>query len=88
MYRKFLTKLLGIFDVPSGPIIGLWSLAMLIGSIYSIYKTHEVSTAIAMMFSTVITGFAGHKIITVWKGTQDQSSQGEDNGNDSTKPQS
>lgn len=89
MYQKILTKILGVFDVPSGPIIGLWSLTMLIGSAYSIYKTHEVSTAVAMMFSTVITGFAGHKIITVWKGTnKDQDSQGDNNGNDSTKPQS
>lgn len=87
MYQKFLTKLLGIFDIPSGPIIGLWSLLMLIGSAYSIYKTHEVSTAIAMMFSTVITGFAGHKMVKVWKAT-DQDSQGDNNGNDSSKPQS
>ena len=94
MYQKILTKLLGIFDIPSGPIIGLWSLVMLIGSAYSIYKTHEISTGVAMMFSTVITGFAGHKIIKVWKGTQDSSSnetnldvQGDDNGNDSAKPQ-
>ncbi len=69
MYQKILTRLLGIFDIPSGPIIGLWSLTMLIGSAYSIYKTHEISTGIAMMFSTVITGFAGHKIIKIWKGT-------------------
>jgi hypothetical protein len=68
MYQKLLSKILGVFDIPSGPIVGLWSLFMLVGSAYSIYKTHEVSTAIAMMFSTVITGFAGHKIAKVFKG--------------------
>lgn len=96
MYQKILTKILGVFDIPSGPIVGLWSLLMLVGSAYSIYKTHEVSTAIAMMFSTVITGFASHKIIKVWKGTNSISTpnetnldvQGDDNGNDSAKPQS
>ena len=94
MYQKFLTKLLGVFDIPSGPIVGLWSLLMLLGSAYSIYKTHEVSTAIAMMFSTVITGFAGHKIAKIWKGTDSSSDngdmnldvQGDQNEDDTAKP--
>jgi hypothetical protein len=94
MYQKILTKILGIFDIPSGCIIGLWSLVMLIGSAYSIYKTHEISTGVAMMFSTVITGFAGHKIAKVWKGTDSSTDnndtnldvQGDKNEDDTVKP--
>ena len=67
MYEK-LFNVLSIFDIPSDVIIGAWSLVMLIGSGYSIYKTHEISTPIACMFSTVITGFAGHRIATILKG--------------------
>jgi hypothetical protein len=80
VYQKLLTKFLGIFDIPSGPIVGLWSLLMLAGSVYSIYKTHEVSTAVAMMFSTVITGFAGHKIVTIWKGQAPDQPDDQDGG--------
>jgi hypothetical protein len=87
MYQKLLTRLLGIFDIPSGPIVGLWSLTILVGCIFSILKTHEVSSPVATIFSVVITNFAGHKMIKVWKG-RDQDNQGDNNGNDSTKPQS
>ncbi len=87
MYQKLLTRLLGIFDIPSGPIVGLWSLTILVGCIFSILKTHEVSTPVATIFSVVITNFAGHKMVKVWKGTdQDQDSQGDDNEDTTAKP--
>jgi hypothetical protein len=90
IYPKLLEKILSVFDISSGPIVGLWSLVLLIGCMYSIYQTKTVTTPVAMIFSTIISAFAGHKIVKVWKGTdsQDQSSTGDDNGNDSTKPQS
>jgi hypothetical protein len=69
MYQKFLTKLLGIFDIPSGPIVGMWSLVMLIGCAYSIYITKQVSMPVAMIFSAVLTNFCAHKIANVLNGS-------------------
>lgn len=84
MYQKLLTKILGIFDIPSGPIVGLWSLVILIGCAYSIYTTKQVSAPVACIFSAVLTNFAAHKIAKVCTGT-DQTSTGDNNGNDSAK---
>lgn len=69
MYQQILTKILGIFDIPSGPIIGMWSLMMLIGCAYSIWTTKQVSMPVAMIFSTVLTNFCAHKIARVMSGT-------------------
>lgn len=84
MYQKLLTQILGIFDIPSGPIVGLWSLVILVGCMFSILKTHEVSAPVATIFSVVITNFAAHKVVKVWKG-QDQDVQGDDNVSQSSK---
>jgi len=69
MYRQLLTKILGIFDIPSGPIIGMWSLMMLIGCGYSIYTTKQVSMPVAMVFSAVLTNFCAHRIANVINGS-------------------
>lgn len=87
IYPGILEKILSIFDIKSDTIVGLWSVVILIGCIFSIVKTHEVSGPVATIFSVVITNFAGHKMVKAWK-AKDQDSQGDDNGNDSTKPQS
>jgi len=72
IYPKLLEKALSIFDIPSGPIVGLWSIVFLIGCAYTIYTTRQITQPIALIFSTVISAFAGHKIVNVWKGTQTQ----------------
>ena len=72
IYPKILHKILSPFDIPSGPIVGLWSLVFLVGCAYTIYTTHQITQPIAIIFSTVISAFAGHKIVNVWKGTQNQ----------------
>jgi len=69
MYEEILTKILGIFDIPSGPIVGMWSLMMLAGCAYSIWTTKQVSTPVAMIFSAVLTNFAAHKIAKVMNGS-------------------
>ena len=88
IYPKILAKGLSVFDIPSGPIVGLWSLVFLVGCAYTIYKTREVTQPIAIIFSTVISAFAGHKIVNVWKGTQNQDknidTQGDDNDTSDT----
>ena len=66
MYQQLLTKILGIFDIPSGPIIGMWSMMMLIGCGYSIWATKQVSMPVALIFSAVLTNFCAHKIARVW----------------------
>ena len=69
MYQQLLTKILGIFDIPSGPIVGMWSLMMLLGCGYSIWSTKQVSTPVAMIFSAVLTNFCAHKIAKVMNGS-------------------
>jgi len=81
MYQKLLTRILGIFDIPSGPIVGLWSLVMLAGCAYSIYYTKQISQPVAIIFSTIISAFAGHKIVNVWKGTGTNSNNSPDGKN-------
>ena len=90
IYPKLLEKILKVFDISSGPIVGLWSLVLLIGCMYSIWQTKTVTTPVAMIFSTIISAFAGHKIVKVWKGTDNTDSddtnldvqgQGDDNAN-------
>ena len=71
MYNK-LFKFLGFLDIPSNIIVGLWSIVFLIGCAYTIYTTKQITQPIAIIFSTVISAFAGHKIVNVWKGTQNQ----------------
>lgn len=66
MYKKILAIILSPFDIPSDIIVGLWSIVILIGCIFSILKTHEVSAPVASIFSVIISAFAGHKIVTVW----------------------
>lgn len=87
IYPKILEKVLGIFDVSSDRIVGTWSIVLLVGCMYSIWTTKTVTAPVATIFSTIIGAFAGHRIVKVWKGT-DQDSQGDNNGNDSAKPQS
>jgi hypothetical protein len=82
MYQQLLTKILGIFDIPSGPIVGLWSIVMLIGCAYSIYYTKQISQPVAIIFSTIIGAFAGHKIVNVWKGSNNQDKNIDVNGDD------
>jgi TRAP-type C4-dicarboxylate transport system permease large subunit len=89
MYKKILAIILSPFDVPSDIIVGLWSIVILIGCVFSILKTHEVSAPVASIFSVVISAFAGHKMVKVWKGPASTSSdepnldiQGDDNGKD------
>jgi hypothetical protein len=65
MYQQLLTKVLGVFDIPSGPIVGMWSLMMLLGCGYSIWVTKQVSMPVAMVFSAVLTNFCAHKIARV-----------------------
>lgn len=75
IYPQILEKLLSIFDISSGTIVGLWSVVFLIGCAYSIYRNHDISMPTAMIFSTVISAFAGHKIVTVWKSSGSQQVQ-------------
>ena len=92
IYPKILAKGLSVFDIPSGPIVGLWSLVFLVGCAYSIWTTKQVTQPVAIIFSTVIGAFAGHKIVNVWKGTNGGSTddknidvQGDSNEDDSDK---
>jgi hypothetical protein len=93
IYPKLLEKALSIFDIQSDIIVGLWSLVFLVGCAYSIYTTKQVTQPVAIIFSTVISAFAGHKIVNVWKGTNSNSSsddknidvQGEDDNDNTDK---
>ena len=69
MYRKLLVRILGIFDIPGDIIVGIWSLAILAGCMYSIITTKQVSMPIATIFSVVITNFGAHRVAKIWKGT-------------------
>ena len=68
MYDK-LFKFLGFIAPPSPIIVGTWSLAILIGCMYSIYYTKQISMPIAVIFSAVLTNFTAHKISKVINGT-------------------
>jgi hypothetical protein len=68
MYAK-LFKLLGFLAPPSPIIVGTWSLSILIGCMYSIYLTKQISMPIAVIFSAVLTNFTAHKISKVMNGT-------------------
>lgn len=78
IYPNILKKVLSIFDIPSGPIVGLWSLVFLVGCAYTIWTTRQVTQPIAIIFSTVISAFAGHKIVNVWKGTNQDKPEDKD----------
>ena len=90
IYPALLAKILSCFDIPSGSIVGLWSLVLLIGCIYSIWQTKTVTTPVAMIFSTIISAFAGHKIVTVWAGKEQDNSDDKNldvqGDNDADKP--
>jgi TRAP-type C4-dicarboxylate transport system permease large subunit len=81
IYPKILETILSIFNIKSDIIVGLWSIVILIGCVFSILKTHEVSAPVASIFSVVISAFAGHKMVKVWKGP-DSDGQGDLNGKD------
>lgn len=85
IYPKILTKVFSPFDISSGIIVGLWSVVFLVGCAYSIWTTKQVTTPVAMIFSTVISAFAGHKIVQVWtdKNPTPSPSQGDNNGDNS-----
>lgn len=88
IYPKLLEKALSCFDISSGNIVGLWSLVLLVGCTYSIYETKQVTGPVAGIFSTIISAFAGHKMIKVWKGTEssdDTDGQGDSNVNNPSK---
>jgi hypothetical protein len=69
IYPRILNKIFSPFDIDSPIIVGLWSVVFLVGCAYSIYTTKQVTQPVAIIFSTVIGAFAGHKIVNVWKGT-------------------
>jgi hypothetical protein len=92
IYPKILEKALSIFDIKSDVIVGLWSVVFLVGCAYTIYTTRQITQPIAIIFSTVIGAFAGHKIVNVWKGTNSSNPdaknvdvQGEDNDDNTDK---
>lgn len=90
VYPKLLAKILSVFNIQSDIIVGLWSIVILIGCVFSILKTHEVSAPVASIFSVVISAFAGHKIVKVWKGTDSSDDtnldvQGDNNVNKPSK---
>jgi hypothetical protein len=68
MYKKLLVRILGIFDIPGDIIVGIWSLAILAGCMYSIITTKQVSMPIATIFCTIITNFGAHRVAKIWKG--------------------
>jgi hypothetical protein len=67
MYKK-LFKFLGFLDVPGDIIVGIWSLSILAGCMYSIISTKQVSAPIATIFCTIITNFGAHRVAKIWKG--------------------
>lgn len=67
MYKQLLTKILGIFDIPGDIIIGIWSISILAGCMYSIVSTKQVSMPIATIFCTIITNFGAHRVATIFK---------------------
>jgi len=69
IYPKILNKIFSPFDIESRIIVGLWSVVFLVGCAYSIWTTKQVTQPVAIIFSTIISAFAGHKIVNVWKGT-------------------
>jgi hypothetical protein len=93
VYPKILNKIFSPFDIESRIIVGIWSFVFLIGCAYSIWTTKQVTQPVAVIFSTVIGAFAGHKIANILKGTNSNNSsedknvdvQGEDNDDNTDK---
>jgi len=91
VYPKILNKIFSPFDISSPIIVGLWSVVFLVGCAYSIYTTKQITQPVAIIFSTVISAFAGHKIVNVWKGAQksdlpeDKNDRGDEDDKESDK---
>jgi hypothetical protein len=60
--KSFIDRAGTLVDIKSGVIVGLWSLTILAGCLFSIKKTGSVSTGVAMCFSSVIGGLAATNI--------------------------
>jgi hypothetical protein len=86
MYSK-LFKFFEFLDVPSGIVLGTWSLVMIGLSVYSVIFNHPISSGLATCYCTVVATYGAHKSVIVWKGTSNQEDknldvQGDDNGSD------
>ncbi len=58
---KGIHKMLEIFNVRGGPIMGIWSLAMIGISIYSVICDKKIDSSIAGMYGTAVGFYAWSK---------------------------
>lgn len=56
-----MTRLLELFNIKGGPIMGIWSLAMIGLSIYSTIKGKAIDGSVAAMYTAAVAAYAGSK---------------------------
>jgi hypothetical protein len=55
---KSFHKAFEVFNLRGGPIMGLWSVAMIGLSIYSVVADKKVDSSVAAMYGTAVTAYA------------------------------
>lgn len=75
LINQYLIALLNIINFQGATYVNLWSLSLLMLSIYVCVKTKEIPAPVAMIFSSIIIAYGAHKA------TQNLSGKGQDNDN-------
>ncbi len=64
--EKFIHRALEVFNLKGGVIMGIYSLAMIVLSFYSVKTGKPIDGSVAAMYSTAALAFAGSKAHKNW----------------------
>lgn len=60
-------KIMECLDIPSGSILGLFTLLIIAGCVHAYFTGHEIPASVVSLYQFVVGAFAGSKaVVTVW----------------------
>jgi hypothetical protein len=74
---QYLGSVLNIIDFKGSAYLNMWSLSLLLISIWVCYATKSVPTSVAMIFSSIVLAYGAHKA------TENLSGKGKNDNDDS-----
>jgi hypothetical protein len=73
--NKILSSCLSVINFKGSAYINLWSLSLLVLSLWVCIKTRSIPVSVSMIFSSIIIAYGAHKV------SKNLGSKGQENGN-------
>jgi hypothetical protein len=75
---QYLGSVLNVINFQGSAYVNLWSLSLLILSVWVCVKTRSIPVSVSMIFSSIIVAYGAHKVSSNLSG---KGKQGDDNDN-------